>query len=80
MRLTDAVIGKEYLVLDIQLCDDCVNDENQCMILGLMTRGLVPGSLLTVVSKKLGMYELKIDETHMVIRQLDAERFNIEVE
>lgn len=80
MKLKDAVIGKEYLVLDIQLCDDCVNEEGQCMILGLMTRGLVPGSLLTVVSKKLGLYELNIDGSHMAIRQPDAERFNIEVE
>ena len=80
MKLKDAKIGKEYEVLDISLCDDCPLDESPCSILGLMERGLVPGSTLEVVKKDLGLYYLKIDGTSIVIRKPEAEKFNIEVE
>lgn len=79
MNLKEAKINQLYKVKDIDLCTPC-NMTDKCMILSLMDRGLVPGSDLTVISKKLGMYELKIDGTHIVIRKPEAERFDIEVE
>lgn len=81
MKLKDAKLRQLYKVKHIELCEPCdLKDDGSCMILSLMTRGLVPGSDLMVVSKKLGMYELKIDGTHIIIRQPNAEKFNIEVE
>ena len=80
MKLKDAKIGKEYKVLDIQFCDDCYTEDRPCMILGLMERGLVPGSILEVVKKDLGLYYLRIDNSSLVIRKPEAEKFNIEVE
>ena len=81
MKLTDAIIGKRYTVKDIQLCQPCdFSDRESCMILSLMDRGLVPGSMIRVISKKLGMYELDIDGTHIIVRQPSLEKFNIKVE
>lgn len=80
MKLKDAVVGKVYEVNDINFCDDCHTQDNVCMILSLMERGLVPGSTLEVVQKHLGLYHLRIDDTSIVIRKPEAERFNIEVE
>ena len=79
MRLKDSEIGKVYDVKDITFCDDCVHDGGSCEMLGLMERGLVPGSQLKVISKKLGMYELSIDGTHLIIRESDAIKYNIEL-
>lgn len=80
MRLKDAVIGKEYTILDIQLCDGCDIVEGGCTVLSLMDKGLIPGESLKVVSKKLGMYELMIGSTHLIIRKPEIEKFNIKVE
>ena len=80
MKLKDAEIGKLYKVTEVEICDGCDIVEGNCIILSLMTRGLIPGCDLKVISKKLGMYELDIDGAHMIIRQPDTERFNIFVE
>jgi Fe2+ transport system protein FeoA len=80
MKLKDAEIGKVYEVNDIQFCDDCHTEGQSCMILGLMERGLVPGSTLEVLKKDLGLYHLRIDDTSIVIRKPEAEKFNIDVE
>lgn len=81
MKLKEAKLRKLYRIKNIELCTPCeLKNDDSCMILGLMARGLVPGADLIVVSKKLGMYELKIDGTHIIIRQPNAEKFNIEVE
>jgi Fe2+ transport system protein FeoA len=80
MKLKDAEIGKVYEVLDIQFCDDCHTEGQPCMLLGLMERGLVPGSSLEVVKKDLGLYHLRIDDASIIIRKPEAEKFNIEVE
>lgn len=81
MKLVDAKIGKLYKVKDIQLCDPCdISDSKNCMILSLMERGLIPGSTLKVMSKKLGMYEVNIDGTHLIVRQPEMEKYNIVIE
>lgn len=80
MKLKNAEIGKVYEVNNINLCDDCVSTDNSCMILSLMEKGLVPGAQLEVIKKDLGLYYLKIDNGSFVMRQPEAERFNIEVE
>ena len=81
MKLIDAKIGKLYKVKDIKLCDPCdMSDSNTCIILSLMEKGLVPGSSLKVVSRKLGMYEIYIDETHLIVRQPEMEKYNIIIE
>jgi len=77
MRLKDAKVGEIYDVQDIQFCDGCELENDSCEILGLMERGLIPGSQLKVISKKLGMYELNIDGTHLIIRESQAVKFNI---
>lgn len=79
MKLKEFQINHLYKVKNIELCTPC-DMTNNCMILSLMDRGLVPDSELTIISKKLGMYELNIDGTHIVIRKPDAELFDIEVE
>lgn len=79
MTLKESKLNHLYKVKNISFCTPC-DMTNNCMILSLMDRGLVPGSELTIISKKLGMYELKIDNTHIVIRKPDAELFDIEVE
>ena len=80
MKLKEAVIGKTYNVTDIQFCDDCTVEDNSCMILSLMEKGLVPGSQLQVIKKDLGLYYLKVDDGSFLIRKPEAEKFNIEVE
>lgn len=80
MKLKDAIIGKLYTVLDIQFCDDCTLEDNSCMLLSLMEKGLVPGSQLQVIKKDLGLYYLKVDDGSFLIRKPEAEKFNIEVE
>lgn len=81
MKLVDAEIGKLYEVKDIQLCDPCdLSDSKSCMILSLMEKGLVPGSSLKVISKKLGMYELNIDGSHFIVRKPEMEKYNIVIE
>jgi len=80
MKLKDAKIGKVYEVNDVQFCDNCHTKDQPCMILRLMERGLVPGALLQVIKKDLGLYHLRIDDTSLVIRKPEAEKFNIEVE
>lgn len=80
MKLREAKIGKSYNVTDIQFCDDCKVEDQSCMILSLMEKGLVPGAELEVIKKDLGLYYLRIDDGSFVIRKPEAERFNIEVE
>jgi len=80
MRLEDFKIGKDYIVKNIGLCDDCPHDEKSCTILGLMERGLVPGSNLNLISDSLGLYQLNVDGTLIAIRKSEGWKFNIEVE
>ena len=81
MKLIEAEIGKLYEVKDIQLCDPCdISDSKSCMILSLMEKGLIPGSTLKVISRKLGMYEINIDGTHLIVRQPEMEKYNIVIE
>ena len=81
MKLLDAKVGMTYTVKDIQLCEPCdIVNKDSCMILSLMERGMVPGSVLKVKSKKLGMYELLIDGSHFIVRQPEMEKYNIVLE
>lgn len=80
MKLKDTKIGKTYHVTDVEFCNDCTVEDGSCMILSLMEKGLVPGCELEVIKKDLGLYYLRIDDGSFVIRQPEAERFNIEVE
>ena len=80
MKLGDIQIGKKNIVKSINFCDDCPLTNDECMILSLMEKGLVPGSELIILSKKLGMYELSIDGTHLLVREESAKSFNIEIE
>lgn len=80
MKLGDIKIGKKNIVKNLDFCDDCPLTNDECMILSLMEKGLVPGSELTILSNKLGMYELDIDGTHLLLREDSAELFNIELE
>ena len=80
MKLQDFEVGKDYIVKDISLCDDCVFDDKSCTILGLMERGLVPGSTLNLTSDTLGLYQLDVDGTLIAIRKSEGWKFNIEVE
>lgn len=80
MKLEDFEVGKDYIVKDIQFCDDCALENSDCTILGLMERGLVPGADVTLVSDSLGLYLLNVDGTNIVIRKAEGWKFNIEVE
>ena len=80
MKLQDFEVGKYYIVKDIKLCDDCAFDDKSCTILGLMERGLVPGSNLNLISDTLGLYQLNVDGTNIAIRKAEGWKFNIEVE
>ena len=80
MKLQDFKVGKDYIVKDISLCDDCAYDDKSCTILGLMERGLVPGSNLTLESDTLGLYQLNVDGTIIAIRKSEGWKFNIDVE
>ena len=80
MKLSDIKIGKKHKVKNIEFCHDCPLTNDECMILSLMEKGLVPGSELIILSNKLGMYELNIDGTHLILREESAKSFNIEVE
>jgi len=80
MKLQEFRVGKKYIVKDIRFCDDCPLESDGCTILSLMERGLVRGSELTLMSIKLGMYELLIDNSHILIREDEGYKFNIDVE
>ena len=80
MKLQDFEVGKDYIVKDISLCDDCKFDDKSCTILGLMERGLVPGSNLNIISDTLGLYQLNVDGTNIAIRKSEGWKFNIDVE
>jgi len=80
MKLQDFEVGKDYIVKNISLCDDCVFDEKSCTILGLMERGLVPGSNLNLISDTLGLYQLNVDGTNIAIRKSEGWKFIIDVE
>ena len=80
MKLQDFEVGKDYIVKNISLCDDCVFDEKSCTILGLMERGLVPGSNLNLISDTLGLYQLNVDGTIIAIRKSEGWKFHIDVE
>jgi Fe2+ transport system protein FeoA len=80
VKLGDIQIGKKSIVKNIDFCNDCPLTNDECMILSLMEKGLVPGSELIILSNKLGMYELSIDGTHLILREESAKSFNIELE
>lgn len=80
MNLDTIEIRKKYIIKDITLCDDCLLQFDECTVLSLMERGLVPGVEFEILSKKLGLYELMIDGTHILIREDSIKSFDIEVE
>lgn len=80
MKLQDFEVGKDYIVTDIRLCDDCPYEDKSCTILGLMERGLVPGSNVSLISDSLGLYQLNVDGSIIVIRKSEGWKFNIDVE
>lgn len=80
MDISKAELNLKYKILDIDICESCTYEHNSCHMISLMEKGFVPHSTFSIISKKLGMYELLIDGTHLIMRQSDFDSLNITIE